>query len=355
VRAEEKELEGPELEREVGLEEQEVEQEAEEMPILVGEESVDLELLHRGKLFDAIQLILANEKVNVSLLYLPQREAHALEFLQAAVTGSDSMGEFVFAEDRQVLLEQALAILQANVTHGDQSQLGELHAKFEELSTRVGELRAQLLNLEDAQDDLFDEKRQYYEEQATDAEADDVEAPETEPEPQDSITDFIAAALHALADVAPEREPQAPKSTLAGPEVPDKAAEPTTLVGPEVPDLETPPTTLVGPEVPDKATEPTTLVGPEVPDLETSPTTLVGPELPETPPRPSTLDADAPPPIMSRTRTAAGPPVVARTRTPSEPPVEARFGEQPGPPVVSRTRTPPAKPDKPTKGPKKRG
>ncbi|HEY5938674.1 MAG TPA: hypothetical protein VIU61_28680, partial [Kofleriaceae bacterium] len=166
MRAEEKELEGPELEREVGLEVEEAKEEEEEMPILAAEEVVDAELLHKGRLFDALQLILADEELNISLLYLPQREANALEFLQAAVTGQDSMGEFVFAEDRGVLLEQALAVLQANLTQGDQAQLAELHAKFDQLSERVGTLRAELLSLEDAQDDLFDEKRQYLEELA---------------------------------------------------------------------------------------------------------------------------------------------------------------------------------------------
>ena len=284
MRAEEKELEGPELEREVGLEVEEAKEEEEELPVLATEEVVDAELLHKGRLFDALQLILADEKVNVSLLYLPQREANALEFLQAAVTGQDSMGEFVFAEDRGVLLEQALAVLQANLTSGDQGKLAELHAKFDQLSERVGTLRAELLSLEDAQDDLFDEKRQYVEE-VTDEAGEPADKPE--PEPRDSITDFIASALSALAEVAPGKG-------LEGPEVPDKVTPPSTLVGKAIPDKTPGPTTLVGPEVPDLVTAPSTLVGAAIPEKKVAPTTLLAPEVfPE--PKVSTLAEDAPP------------------------------------------------------------
>lgn len=278
MRADEKQLEGPELEREVGLEVEEVQEEEEEMPILSVEEVMDAELAHRGRLFDAIQLILADEKLNISLLYLPQREANALEFLQAAVTGEDTMGEFVFAEDRGALLEQALAVLQANLTHGDHGKLGELHAKFDQLSDRVATLRAELLSLEDAQDDLFDEKRQYVEELD---EADEVDPADKgdkgdkgEPEARDSITDFIASALTALAEVG---------KALEGPEVPDKVTPPSTLVGQAIPDKKPGPTTLVGPEVPDLVTAPSTLVGAAIPEKPVAPSTLDGPEVKPTP------------------------------------------------------------------------
>jgi hypothetical protein len=260
VRADEKQLEGPELEREVGLEVEEAQEEEEEMPILSVEETKDAELAHRGRLFDAIQLILADEKLNISLLYLPQREANALEFLQAAVTGEDSMGEFVFAEDRGVLLEQALAVLQANLTQGDQEQLTELHSKFDQLSERVSTLRAELLSLEDAQDDLFDEKRQYEEEVD---EADEADPDKGEPAARDANTDLVASALSALA--GPEvPDKVTPPSTLVGAAIPDKKPEPTTLLAPEVPDLVTAPSTLVGAAIPDKKPEPTTLLAPEV-------------------------------------------------------------------------------------------
>jgi len=260
VRAEEKELEGADLEREERLEEL-TEREEEELPVLGGEELRDLELEHRSTLFDAIRLVLAGENVTVSLLYLPQRETHALEALQAAVNGQDSVGEFVFAEDRRALLEQALAVLQENVTHGNPEQLAGLHAKFDELTVQVGELRARLVNLEDAQDDLFDEKRQYeIEEVADEGDRDD--------------------------------KPAAPEDTsLYGPERPAEA-KPSTLEGPERP-AEVKDSTLYGDPPPEPPPAPSTLEGPERPAEPGPGSALYGEELPEEPSGPSELAAEA--------------------------------------------------------------
>jgi hypothetical protein len=249
VRAEDRELEGPELEREEATRDAAA-HEQEELPAIGGEELRDVELAHRSTLFDAIRLVLAGENVTVSLLYLPQRETHALEALQAAVTGQDSVGEFVFAEDRKALLEQALAVLQQNVTHGDPAQLAALHAKFDELTEHVSELRERLVNLEDAQDDLFDEKRQYGGEETADA---------------------------------PDRDDK-----------PAAAPEDASLHGPERPAAPPAPSTLEGPERPAAPPAPSTLHGPERPEAPPAPSTLEGPERPAEPPPPSTLHGDAP-------------------------------------------------------------
>jgi hypothetical protein len=246
VRAEDKELEGPDLEREEQTRDAAAHEE-EELPALGGEELRDLELAHRSTLFDAIRLVLAGENVTVSLLYLPQRETHALEALQAAVRGQDSLGEFVFAEDRSALLEQALAVLQQNVTHGEPEQLAGLHAKFDELTSRVAELRHRLVNLSDAQDDLFDEKRQYGEVVPAD-EGDQDDKPA-------ATADAVDAALDG-----PERpEEPAPPSTLAGPERPAEPAPPSTLAGPERPEEPAPPSTLSGEPLPDQPRPPSEL------------------------------------------------------------------------------------------------
>jgi hypothetical protein len=154
VRAEEKELEGPDLEREQRVEASHREEhEEEELPVDVTETVRDASFEHRSRVMDALQLLLAGEKVNVSLFYLPQREAHALETLQTAITGTDSMGDFVFAEDRRGLLEQALAVLQQNVVHGEPSQIAELQTKFDAMAGQVGELRDKLASLEDSQEE----------------------------------------------------------------------------------------------------------------------------------------------------------------------------------------------------------
>lgn len=192
MRAEDKELEGPELERASRLEELEAaKEEDEELPVLEpGEQLVDLELAHRGRLVDAIELVLAGEHLNLDLLYLPRRETEALELLKAAVEGQDSMGEFVFAEDRRSLLEQALAVLQQNLTHGSSEDLAQLESHLHGLTSRVAELRHELLALEDAQEDI----REFHMggEQAKPAkpegDGDDAAEPDEEP-------GFVAAAL----------------------------------------------------------------------------------------------------------------------------------------------------------------
>jgi hypothetical protein len=224
VRAEEKELEGQELEREERTRE-EAAHEEEELPAIGGEVVRDVELEHRSTLFDALRLILAGEEVTVSLLYLPQRETHALEALQTAVKGHDSVGEFVFAEDRSALLEQALGVLQQNVTHGDPAQLAELHAKFDEVTERVTELRERLTNLEDAQEELFHEERG-----EAKAETDDDDKPG---KPED-------AALDGPDRPVPPRTP----STLYGDAPAEQARPPSTLDGPEAAAEEKPPSEL---------------------------------------------------------------------------------------------------------------
>jgi hypothetical protein len=228
VRAEEKELEGPELEREERTREPAAHEE-EALPAFGGEVLRDLELAHRSTLFDALRLVLAGENVTISLLYLPQRETHALEALQAAVTGRDSVGEFVFAEDRRGLLEQALAVLQQNVTYGDPAQLAELHAKFDELTEQVTVLREHLVSLEDAQDDLVDEKRVFEEAAAEDS--GDPDKPAGKPED---------AALDGPA--RPEEPP--PPSTLDGDAPAEEPPPPSTLDGPARPEEPPPPSEL---------------------------------------------------------------------------------------------------------------
>jgi hypothetical protein len=205
VRAEEKELEGPELEREERTHEPTAHEE-EELPELGGEELRDVAPPHRSTLFEALRLVIAGEEVRVDMLYLPQRETRALEALQAAVTGRDSVGEFVFAEDRRALLEQALAVLQQNVTHGEPEQLAELHAKFDELAEQVGELRGRLLKLEDAQEDIIEDRLW----RVAEAAADRGDKPKPEPEPgspEDAALD------------GPERpaEPRPPSSLYGDP------------------------------------------------------------------------------------------------------------------------------------------
>lgn len=235
MRAEDKQLEGPELEREQRVDRPQAHEE-EEMPVLAGEEVRDVGMDHRSHLLDALQLILAGEHVNLGLLYLPQRETLALEALHAAVHGSDSVGEFVFAEDRRSLLEQALAVLQANLTYGEPAQLAELQSKFGLMAGQLAELREQLTNLEDAQEerDEFHNAAKLRSEDS-DGEQDDDEKPKPKPKPADGDKEPTLAEFVSTLTGPALAEPAKPASMLEGPARPEPAKQPSTLAGPELP------------------------------------------------------------------------------------------------------------------------
>nr|MBA2542730.1 hypothetical protein [Deltaproteobacteria bacterium] len=313
MRLEDKQLEGPDLEREQGLEvlKDETEERGRELPALAGPEVVDVELEHRSRVFDALQAILAGDNISVPMLYLPQRESQALEALQAAVFGRDrSMGNFVFAEDRGALLEQALAVLQQNLTFGSAETLAALHSKYEDLTTNLAELREQLLGLEDAQDDLLELDEEKTKKPANADTADEAD--------DESVTGFIASALQALAVVAGAEVTQTPRSTLVGPELPDvqKARSSLDAPGPEAANAK-PASSLDGPEVPEVKLAPSALdaAGPEV-TLPAHVSTLDGPERAE-PEKRSMLHTEGMSALIVpehlRPRVAENPPVGMRT------------------------------------------
>ena len=167
----------------------------------------------RGELLGAIRMILDRQTLAVGSLRLPQREARALEALQVAISGrSSDLGQFVYASDRRDLLEQGLAILQPNLTRADDLTARELHAQFADLAARVGDLRHQLTELEDAQDEVLEPGQKAALEAAA---AEAADKPRPKPNPSD---------------------PDAPRpaTTLTGPEIAEPAPPPTTLTGPEI-------------------------------------------------------------------------------------------------------------------------
>jgi len=154
---------------------------------------------HREVLMGAMHAILERDTIAISQLVLPARELRALEYLQAAVSGKEALGRFVYAEDRRTMLEQALAILQPNLAQD-----------VEVMVEQVDALRGHLVNLEDAQEEKFGWEKG----------AELEEVPETTEKPdEDQSLD------------GPEREVAKPASTVAdgGPEAPEKADAPSTL------------------------------------------------------------------------------------------------------------------------------
>ncbi|MDB4953541.1 MAG: hypothetical protein JWO36_1110 [Myxococcales bacterium] len=255
MRAEDKEVDGPELVRAEKKSGDELDKgDDEELPEIAGEETRDIHNADRGVLLGAMRMILEESQLDVETLQLPKRELVALEALQAAVSGRDSeLDKFMYATDRSEMLEQALAVLQPNLAQGDANEIAGV---FEEMVGRVGDLRRDLKGLEDAQDELLD----------------------------GSQKDALAKAEGG--DTCDKPKPDGDTS-LDGPE--RKApAKPTSLLGPELKEAPRPASTLAGPE-PAAASKPgSTLAGPE-PKITKPGSSLGGADLPEPSEAPSTL------------------------------------------------------------------
>ncbi len=230
MRAEDKEVDGRELEHDVERQrESELEKsDDEDLPELQSEANQETE--HRGQVVALVRAIFNREHVVVDTQQLPARELKALEALQAAVEGRDAkLSQFVYASDRRDLLEQALAVLQPNFVVGDEKHAQVLGA-YHDVIESVAALREGLVDKEDAQDDLL---RGNTHVAPTKAEGDqDDEAP-AEPKPGESTLTGTE-----------RKEPPKPASTLVGPEVKEPPRPASTLVGPEVKDEPKGPSTL---------------------------------------------------------------------------------------------------------------
>jgi len=207
VRYEDKEVDGIDLEHAQEQEREGVvnEDQVEAVPELRPEE---IEAQQHVAL-DAMRAILERRHVVVNDLGLPQKELRALEALQAAVSGkSGELAQFVFASDRRDLLEQALAVLQPKA-------LDEQSKPYLDLVARVGSLRHDLKELEDAQDNLLEANPEVGVVKADSDTAD--QPPKAKPEADD------------LSLTGPERRIEKPKSALDGPALPEETERESSL------------------------------------------------------------------------------------------------------------------------------
>ncbi|HEY4180279.1 MAG TPA: hypothetical protein VGM90_25730 [Kofleriaceae bacterium] len=150
--------------------------------------------------------IIEKKPVTVRALGLPPRETKALEQLQEAVTGRDVMNTFVFAEDRRSKLDQALAILQPNLSASHSSIVGGLRWDMNHLVSEIHELRVDLRELEDAQEDgLIERMRHPVKTAAPDAPDTTEKPPEADPDAQKPPS--------SLAD-GPDVEPEEKTSSM---------------------------------------------------------------------------------------------------------------------------------------------
>jgi hypothetical protein len=95
--------------------------------------------------------IVEQRHVSIASLPLAQRDRRALECLYEAVEGRGAQEQFLYADDRSALLEQALAVLQPGLVR----EHAELCDDYDAVVESVARLREQLASREDAQDELF--------------------------------------------------------------------------------------------------------------------------------------------------------------------------------------------------------
>jgi hypothetical protein len=250
VRADEKI--DPELEH-VAEEEVVEELEQKEEPEQELAEEVDTSALRFHQLAAFIEsLISGKREADQDFGWLSDVEQRALSLLAEAIEGHKAgSSRQIFAEDRMVMLEQALAALQPVLAAGFESTEVDVHV-YEQLVVDLTDVRADLASLTDAQEEIL----------AQDTMRMLGRDGKPRPKPPDA------------GEVGDNRP-----STLAGPgPAVDKPAAPSTLAGPG-PGVDKPaaPSTLAagGPAAPDKGPEPSTLAagGPAAPDKKPQPST----------------------------------------------------------------------------------
>lgn len=215
MRVEDRQVAGHELEQDLQREKSPLEEKrTEELHGLAGDELLGRGEARHEQLLEIMRALLEGREVALGALQLPARERRALEALQAAITGrSTDLAQFVYAEDRRAMLEQALAVLQPDLISQEVTQ------QFEALTSRVTELREQLMNLEDSQADMV----------GADLPITKGEAGDTDDKPDDKPVDPDAPKPASTLSSGPEVKHERAPSTLTGGREVVRDAAPTTL------------------------------------------------------------------------------------------------------------------------------
>ena len=186
-----------------------------------------------------IEARLGGTTAEVELGWMTDVEQRALELLTEAIDGrAVGSSRQIFAEDRMVMLEQALAALQPVLAVGFES--AEVDAQiYDDLVVDLGELRATLSSLADAQEEV----------QAQDTMRmmgrDGKPVPPKKPPDAGEVGDDRPSTLAAGGPAAPDKQPQPSTLAAGGPAAPDKPPPPSTLAtgGPAAPDKQPQPST----------------------------------------------------------------------------------------------------------------
>lgn len=223
MRQEDKEVDGPDLEKaeERKRETELVEENEDELYDLDGLPETTLDGDRAIDVLAAMKQILAGDSLVINDLKLPKRQLVALEALKTAVEGKDQrLSQFVYAEDRRTLLEQALAVLQPEI-----ASMQGAGKQFDEMLAKVGTLREKLNVLEDSEEELIEGRVNDYAKDGNDTD----DKPD---EPDNSDLDDPKPAAKKADAKKPDDKTDDDQS-LTGPERPVPPKGPTTLGDPE--------------------------------------------------------------------------------------------------------------------------
>jgi hypothetical protein len=223
-------LKDPELEREADQDQVEVLEE--ELLVADEREEVEGSELRFHEVVAYIDALLSGRSTDLDEREgLTDLERTALGMIREAARGR------ALAEDRLVILNEALAVLQPVLAVGLESASAETHALYAQVVEEIAELKHSLESLSDAQEELFRDLEVIREGEAADA------------KPKPDAGEVGDERPSTLAGPGPAVEKPVVPSTLAGPgPAVEKPAAPSTLAGPG-PAVEKPaaPSTLAGP------------------------------------------------------------------------------------------------------------
>jgi hypothetical protein len=232
LRQEDKEVDGPGLEHaeERKRENELVEEREDELFDLDGLPETTLDGERSAEVLIAMKQVLAGDRLVINDLKLPKRQLIALEAMKTAVEGKDQrLSQFVYAEDRRTLLEQALAVLQPEI-----ASMQGAGTQFEDMLAQVGTLRDRLNVLEDAEEGFL-EMRPH--DQTQDGNETDDKPDETDDKNDSDLDDPKKKQAKPKPPAAPKTDGKTADEeedrSLTGPERPEPPKGPTTLGDPQ--------------------------------------------------------------------------------------------------------------------------
>jgi hypothetical protein len=169
-------------------EEEEVAAEAERAPDLG-----QLEMVRRVAVVEIVRDLIRDQSIEGERMnVLTHQEKSALEFLKAAIDGRTRGGKFMYAEDRLQQLNVVLADLQPLMAVGGMDGLDQT---LVEIVDGIDELRYKLVQLEEAQEEVFREGEEKKKDKPDEGDEDDKPDEDAEGEVDEEKAEAATSSL----------------------------------------------------------------------------------------------------------------------------------------------------------------